>query len=81
MPICLWEGCKLVFADAATFQEHIFTKHIQQEMQQPKMDNQNNANDDTEAEDGPSLAKHIKMGNDEDNDNMICGNGEERAKR
>jgi hypothetical protein len=72
MPICRWEGCKLVFEDAATFQKHV-NKHIQQEMQQPKMDNQNNnANAEMGAEDGPSLAKRVKMdSNGEDRDNNM----------
>jgi hypothetical protein len=61
-----------VLEDAATFQEHV-NKHIQQEMEQPKMDNQNNANADTgQKDDGPSLAKRVKMdSNGEDRDNNM----------
>jgi hypothetical protein len=81
MAICRWDGCKLVFEDAAKFQEHV-NKHIQQEMQQPKMDNQNNnANAEMGAEDGPSLAKRVKMNNDGENRDSHMVLAEEMAMR
>jgi hypothetical protein len=63
-----------VFEDADAFQEHV-TKHGQQELQQSKMESQNNTNADTGEEVGPSLAKRAKIGNDEDTDNVRPAEG------
>jgi hypothetical protein len=57
MPICLWKGCELAFEEFAAFQQHVNTKHVQQQEPPQQQLNLDKQNDSAIKESMPKMAK------------------------
>jgi hypothetical protein len=70
---CMWKGCEFAFEEMAALQEHVITKHLQQ--QPPQQQQLNLANQNEEQEDGGPMTKKAKM-NEEKECKMISQGGQ-----